>query len=285
MSESAQGDRVRRDGHLDIEEALSGLHDVSVELRDHIGIIEMRKPPHNFLTPTLVEEIATALEALDGDVNLRSVVLAGEGRSFCAGANFSAEPGDAEGIVENDGSLSPARRLYAAAYRIFSVSIPTVAAVHGPAIGGGLGLAMAASMRVTCLEARFSANFVRLGIHQGFGLSATLPAQLGPSKAAMVLLTGRRFNGEEAVSLGLADICVPQDQVRQAAIDLATEIAEGAPLAIRAVNSTLRAGVADEVRKATEHEVAEQERLLSTEDALEGIVAVMERRPGNFQGR
>jgi enoyl-CoA hydratase/carnithine racemase len=101
----------------------------------------------------------------------------------------------------------------------------------------------------------------------------------------MVLLTGRRFNGEEAARLGLADICVPQDQVRQAATDLAGEIAEGAPLAVRAINSTLRAGVADEVRKATEHEVAEQERLLSTEDALEGIVAVMERRPGNFTGR
>jgi len=140
-------------------------------------------------------------------------------------------------------------------------------------------------LRVTCPEARFSANFVRLGIHQGFGLSVTLPELLGPSKAALVLLTGRRFNGEEATKLGLADICVSQEQVRQAAMDLASEIAEGAPMALRAVNSTLRAGLAEKVREATDHEVLEQEKLLATDDALEGIVAVMERRPGNFKGR
>ncbi len=259
--------------------------EVSVDIRDHVGIIEMRKPPHNFLTPGLVEAVASALEALNGDLGVRAAVLAAGGRSFCAGANFLAEPGDSEGIVEQDGGLSPARRLYAAAYRLFSVSIPVVAAVHGPAVGGGLGLAMVANLRVTCPEARFSANFVRLGIHQGFGLSVTLPELLGPSKAALMLLTGRRFNGEEATNFGLADVCVPSEQVRQAAVDLASEIAEGAPLALRAVNSTLRAGLAEKVREATNHEILEQEKLLATEDALEGIVAVMERRLGNFKGR
>ncbi|MHB8263832.1 MAG: enoyl-CoA hydratase/isomerase family protein [Acidimicrobiales bacterium] len=263
----------------------TGKIDVNVDVRDHVGIIEMRKPPHNFLTPGLIEAVAAALQALEDDLEVRAVVLAAAGRSFCAGANFSAEPGDSEGIVEQGGDLSPVRRLYAAAYRIFSVSVPVVAAVHGPAVGGGLGLAMAANLRVTCPEARFSANFVRLGIHQGFGLSVTLPELLGPSKAALVLLTGRRFNGEEATELGLADLCVPQEQVRQAAMDLAGEIAVGAPMALRAVNSTLRAGLAGKVREATDHEARKQEELLATEDALEGIAAVMERRPGNFKGR
>ena len=142
--------------------------------------------------------------------------------------------------------------------------MPVVAAVQGPAIGGGLGLAMTASLRVTCPEARFSANFVRLGIHQGFGLSVTLPELIGPSKAALVLLSGRRFKGDEATELGMADVCVPLEQVRDTAFELANEIAAGAPLAIRAINRTLRDGLADRVRAATKHEAAEQARLFAT---------------------
>ena len=175
--------------------------------------------------------------------------------------------------------------LYAQAARLCAVTVPFVAAVHGPAIGGGLGFAMTASMRVTCPEARFSANFVKLGIHQGFGLSVTLPELIGPSRAARVLLTGRRYNGEEATELGMADECVPADQVRDRAFELAAEIASGAPLAIRAINATLRNGLADRLREATAHEAAEQGRLFATEDAREGMRAVSERREGNFVGR
>jgi enoyl-CoA hydratase/carnithine racemase len=144
---------------------------------------------------------------------------------------------------------------------------------------------MTANIRVTCPEARFAANFVKLGIHQGFGLSVTLSELLGPSRAAFVLLTGRRFSGDEATQLGMADICVPQEQVRARAMELAEEIATGAPLAIRAINRTLRAGLGDRVREATKHEAAEQAKLFTTEDSREGIRAVTERREGNFVGR
>ena len=157
--------------------------------------------------------------------------------------------------------------------------------MHGPAIGGGLGLAMTANMRVTCPEARFSANFAALGIHQGFGLSVTLPEQLGPSRAAMVLLTARRFDGEEATRLGMADLCVDAGEVRAASVALATEIAANAPLAVRSINRTLREGLAGRVRRATRLEAAEQGRLGRTADAAEGIRAVSERRSGQFTGR
>jgi enoyl-CoA hydratase/carnithine racemase len=176
-------------------------------------------------------------------------------------------------------------RLYEGAARLCAVATPVIAAIHGPAVGGGLGLALTASMRVTCEEARFSANFAKLGIHQGFGLSVTLPELVGPSRAALVLLTGRRFNGEEATQLGLADRCVPADRVRASAVELAAEIAANAPLAVQAMNRTLRAGLADRVRAATAHEAAEQARLGATDDAREGVLAVSERRPGNFTGR
>jgi enoyl-CoA hydratase/carnithine racemase len=246
---------------------------ISTEVNGHVGIVEMRDPPHNFLSVGQVSDIADALEAFAADNNVRAAVLAAEGRSFCAGANFA------------DGGAGNSEDLYAGAARLCEIDIPFVAAVQGPAVGGGLGLAMTANFRVTCPDARFSANFVKLGIHQGFGLSVTLPELLGPTKAAEVLLTGRRYKGDEAVAIGLADVLASNGTVRDEALRLAEEIAEGAPLAIRSINRTLRAGLGDRVRAATKREAAEQARLFATEDFREGVRSVNERRPGRFQGR
>lgn len=248
---------------------------IGIEISGNVGLIELQDPPHNFLSVGQVGQIADALESFDASSDVRAAVIAAQGRSFCAGANFGAS--DRTGGSSED--------LYAQAARLVAVSTPFVAAVHGPAIGGGLGLAMTANFRVTCPEARFCANFVSLGIHQGFGLSVTLPEALGPSKAALVLLTGRRFKGDEATEIGLADLCVPADRVRAAAFELAEEIAAGAPLALRSINATLRAGLGDRMRAATDREAAEQARLFATDDSREGIRAVTERRRGNFTGR
>jgi enoyl-CoA hydratase/carnithine racemase len=256
---------------------------IGVEVLDHVAVIELQDPPHNFLNVAQVRDIADALLAFDDDADVRAVVVAAQGRSFCAGANFGGATAERSGAEERTGGSS--EDLYVQAARLCEAATPFVAAVHGPAIGGGLGLAMTANMRVTCPEARFSANFVKLGIHQGFGLSVTIPEIVGPSRAAYVLLTGKRFNGEEATRLGLADICVPQDEVRDASLALAREIASGAPLAIASINRTLRAGLADRVREATRHEAAEQAKLFETEDSREGIKSVTERREGNFAGR
>jgi enoyl-CoA hydratase/carnithine racemase len=175
--------------------------------------------------------------------------------------------------------------LYIEGNRLFCTKKPIIAAVHGAAVGGGLGLAMVADFRVTCPEARFCANFTRLGFHPGFGLTVTLPAVIGETKAALMFYTSRRVSGEEAYAMGLADVLVPQDQVRDAAIKLATEIAENSPLGLIATRMTMRNGIADRVLKATDHELIEQTRLRKTEDFKEGVNAVSERRMPNFKGR
>ena len=256
---------------------------IGTERHGHVLVVELRRPPHNHFSLAMIEAVADALEEGSRDLDVRCAVLAAQGRSFCAGADFA---GDGAGAGDDGlSALSSTERLYAAAARLCAVELPWIAAVHGPAIGGGLGLALTANLRVTCPEARFSANFGRLGIHQGFGLSVTLPELVGPSTAALALLTGRRFRGDEATSIGLADLCVPQEEVRSAAVALASEIAEGAPLATRAINRTLRAGLAERVRQATRLEAGEQARLGRTTDAAEGVASVLERRPGNFTGR
>ena len=128
-------------------------------------------------------------------------------------------------------------------------------------------------------------NFTRLGFHPGFGLTASLPRLIGSQAAALLMYTGRRITGEEAVSLGLADYCVPLDEVRHRATELATEIAQSSPLAIVATRETLRRGLAEAVASATEREDEEQDWLRNTEDFREGVKAMAERRLPEFKAR
>ena len=160
-----------------------------------------------------------------------------------------------------------------------------VAAVQGAAIGAGLGLALVADFRVAAPEARFSANFVKLGFHPGFGITYALPRIVGEQKAALMMLTGRRLKGDEALAWGLADELVPAEDLRAAALRLAAEIAENAPLAVVETRQTLRAGLAAAIKARTEIEHTKQTVLRATEDFQEGVRSVAERRPGNFVGR
>jgi 2-(1,2-epoxy-1,2-dihydrophenyl)acetyl-CoA isomerase len=240
---------------------------------DHVAIVELCRPPNNFFSLGLIGGIADALEQLDADPNARAAVLCARGKHFCAGADFSGE-----------GRSFTTEELYAAAVRIFRTETPVVAAVQGAAIGGGLGLALSADFRVAAPEARMSANFARLGFHQGFGLSVTLPRLVGQQAAAELLYTGRRVKGAEAVKLGLADRLSPLEGLRDAAHDLAREIATSAPLAVQSIRRTLRGDLADRVEAAIVHEAAEQARLQATDDFAEGTRAMAERRAPNFRG-
>ena len=136
-----------------------------------------------------------------------------------------------------------------------------MAAVQGAAVGGGLGLALMPDFRVACPEARFSANFARLGFVQGFGLTLTLPRLVGRQRAMEMFYTGRRVKGEEALRIGLCDDLVPQGEVRSRARELAVEIATSAPLAVRSIREMMRGRLAAEIRAATDREKAEQNRL------------------------
>jgi enoyl-CoA hydratase/carnithine racemase len=266
--------------------------DIGVERHGHVGLIEIRRPPLNFFDISLINQIADALEEFDNDIEIRASVLAAQGKAFCAGANFNDPARQAQEEREAKGekgdpadSLGPINSLYLHAVRIFRNKKPIVAAVHGAAIGGGLGLAVSADFRVTCPEARFAANFTKLGFHPGFGLTTTLPELVGKNNAELIFYTSRRVTGEEAAKMGLANLCVPQDQVRAEAMKLAAEIAECSPLGLISTRATMRAGLADRVLAATNHELVEQTRLRATDDFKEGVKATAERRVANFKGR
>lgn len=254
--------------------------DIGVHMEQHVAIVEMRRPPHNYFDAALISGLADLFEALEADPQCRAIVLCAEGTAFCAGANFGRRDDDTT-AHKSPRAVNP---IYDEALRMFACSKPVIAAVHGPAIGGGLGVALVADFRVTCAEARFSANFNRLGFHPGFGLSTTLPRLVGVQKAAMLFYTGRRIGGEEAVAIGLADVLVAQNQVRAEAVKLATEIAASSPLAVVSTRKTLRAGLVEAIRQAVATESIEQNAQFQTEDFKEGVAAMAARREPVFQG-
>ena len=253
--------------------------DIGVELDGTVATVELRRPPHNYFDVALIGSLADAFEHLEAERSCRAIVLCAQGSAFCAGANFANR--DATPPQRSARAINP---LYGEALRLFACTKPVVAAVHGAAVGGGLGLALVADFRVTCAEARFSANFNRLGFHPGFGLSVTLPRLVGVQQAALLFYTGRRIDGGEAHRIGLADELVAQDQVRPRAIALAHEIATSAPIAVQATRATLRSGLVEQIRSAVAHESQQQNAHFETADFHEGVAAMAARREPRFNG-
>lgn len=256
--------------------------DIEVDIQDHVAVLEIQRPPNNFFDVHLINDMGDAFQALDEDINVRALVLAAQGKHFCAGANFGSRDQQSERDSRSPDQANP---LYSAAVRLFACKKPVVGAIQGAAVGGGFGLAVLPDFRVVCPQTRFTANFVKLGFHPGFGLTHTLPKLIGQQRANLMFMTGRRIDGETAYEWGLGDVLTDQDNLRTEAIKLAAEIAENAPLAVQSVRATMRQGIADAVKAQTDHEFIEQHRLQQTEDHKEGVKAVAERRPGNFKGR
>ena len=251
---------------------------VTTQIADHVAAVTFVRPPHNFADLALIEAIGAAFAAADADPDVRVILLRSEGRVFCAGADLVNANPVADGVT-------PERNpFYVAAARLFGTVKPVVAQVQGAAVGAGLGLALVADFRVAAPEARFAANFVQIGFHPGFGISAVLERVVGRQRALMMNLTGRRVKGEEAAAWGLVDRLVPAEALGEAALALAREIAAGAPLAVQATRATMRGDLMALVERQTDHELAEQARLQRTADFAEGVRAVAERRPGRFIG-
>jgi enoyl-CoA hydratase/carnithine racemase len=260
---------------------------VSLErLGDHIARVVIDKPPYNNVSVELMTDLADVLAEADADKESRVVLLSTTGKAFCAGADLTRRA-DEIGIAATEAPPETAKGnpLYDQAVRLHASELPIVAAIQGAAVGAGLGLALVADFRIAAPDARFAANFVKLGFHPGFGLTHTLPRLIGQQRAALMFLTGRRIKAEEALSWGLVDQVVYADRLMATAQELAAEIAENAPLAVRSTRLTLRGDLAAAVKAQTDHEFAEQQWQMTTDDFREGVKAVNERRPGKFTGK
>jgi len=259
---------------------MASLVDISVEMDGHVAVITLRRPPHNYLSAGITHSLGELFAELDEDPRCRSLVLLAEGKNFCAGARH--DPNDPETLVPNQDDPQTRYRTVA---RLFGNRKPIVAGIQGAVVGAGFGLSMLADFRVAAPNARFAANFVKIGFCPGFGLPHTLPRVIGPQRTALMFLTGRRFTAEEVLPWGLVDEIAPLEDLPAAAMRLAKEMAENAPLGMAATRARLRDGLAEDVRASLEIDSPEQTRLRLTEDHLEGVIAYRDRRPANFAGR
>jgi enoyl-CoA hydratase/carnithine racemase len=255
---------------------------VLYELKDRIARITLNRPENrNSMTPEVLEGFREATARAAEDDDLRCVIISGSGRSFCAGADFRSQVQTGDGRLPHERSFA----MYEPFLSVLDLEVPTIAAMNGHAIGGGLGLALVCDLRVANRDARYGANFVRLGLHPGMATTYILPRLVGMPRAAELLFTGRIISGEEAAAAGLANHAVAPDEVLARSEALAREIAGCAPLAVRMTKRILYRNVDFEPRPAAELEAHAQSRSLETEDAREGIRALLEKREPEFKSR
>jgi enoyl-CoA hydratase/carnithine racemase len=249
---------------------------VTVERRDRIGFVTMRRPPNNFFDAAVIRAIADAYAELQADRECRVVVLRSEGKHFCAGNDYAARESAAPQGPDD---------LFDQAVRLFETTKPVVAQIQGAAIGGGLGLALTADFRIAASESRWSTAFARMGNHPGFGITALLPRIVGHQASLRLLYTAERIGGDEARRIGLCDELVPLQNLESACLQFAARIAESAPLAVMAIKETLRGGLQEEFATVTKRERLLQQRLEQTADFREGVAAMASRRTPVFEGR
>lgn len=254
---------------------------VLFEAKDHIATITLNRPENrNSMTPDVLSGLSEALGRARADADVRCVVVTGRGRSFCAGADFKSRASGPE-LPPHERSFA----MYSHFLSVLEVEVPTIAALNGHAIGGGLGLAVVCDLRVANREAKYGANFVRLGLHPGMATTYLLPRLMGLPRATELLLTGRLVNGAEAADLGLVNHAVAPDEVLPKALELAREIASAAPQAVRWTKQSIYRHADWDPVSAARFEAHVQSRSFETEDHREGVAALLEKREPRFVGK
>jgi enoyl-CoA hydratase len=209
-----------------------------VERREAVAIFTLDEPTRrNALTPALVSDIVAAVSAVEDDEGVGAVVVTGAPPAFCSGADL----GELSALSPS-GARDPAevRGIYEGFLAIRDCTLPTIAAVNGPAVGAGVNLALACDVRLVCPDARFDSRFARIGLHPGGGHTWMLERAVGPQAAAALDLFGERIDGERAVEIGLAWRCAPAGHLVEAAVELAARAAATPRELLRRIKATLR---------------------------------------------
>jgi enoyl-CoA hydratase/carnithine racemase len=256
---------------------------VLYEAADQVGLITLNRPDHrNAMTPELLDAFSEAIEQARADQHIRCLVITGTGKCFSAGADLRSS-------MQRSDLGKPSREASFAMYepflKVLDIEVPVIAAMNGHTVGGGFGLALLADIRVANVDAKYGVNFARLGIHSGLGISYLLPRLVGAAYASELLFTGRLIRGSEALRVGLVTHAEEADEVLPTAMQLARAIAGSAPRAVQQMKASIRRGLRWQIREAALEEAALQAASLATEDAKEGVAAILEKREPEFVGK
>ena len=256
---------------------------VLYEASDRVGVITLNRPDHrNAMTPELLDAFSEAIGEARRDEGIRCLVITGKGHCFSAGADLRSSLQRSDlGKPSRDTSFA----MYEPFLQVLDLEVPVIAAMNGHTVGGGFGLTLLADIRVANVDAKYGVNFARLGIHSGLGISYLLPRLVGVACASELLFTGKLIRGSEALRIGLVTHAEEADQVLPTAMELARAIAASAPMAVQQMKASIRRGLRWEIREAALEEAGLQAASLTTEDAKEGVSAILQKREPEFTGR
>jgi len=251
---------------------------IKVELQGHVAIIQLANPPVNALSVAMMNELTFELDRISEDDAVRAVVLTGEGRAFCAGADLKSR----KDMIKGPGDLPQhSRRTRECFHAIRECVKPVVVAVNGPALGAGLAIMASADVLVASENASVGLPEINVGLLGG-GRHAM---RLFPhSRVRRMMLTGLRMNGQELYRLGVVEACVPADELMNTALELAQEMASKSPLSIHLAKRTLNAIEEMSLRDGYRYEQDMTAAIAKTDDAKEALTAFLEKREPVFKG-
>jgi enoyl-CoA hydratase/carnithine racemase len=254
---------------------------VRFSVEDAIGIVTLNRPDNrNSMTPELLDAFAAA-SAQARTTDVRCLVVTGTGTCFSSGADFKStlqRAGDRRAPHERSYAM------YEPFLSLLDIAVPVIGALNGHAVGGGFGLALVCDLRIGARDAKYGANFVKLGLSPGMAVTYRLPRLIGVARASELLLTGRLVDGTEAERLGILNRAVAAGDVLGEALALARTIADNAPRAVRATKRAIQRGLELHVREAAQLEAFAQAESIATRDASEGIAALLAKRSPKFTG-
>lgn len=252
----------------------------------HVATLKLNRPDtRNAMSIAMGDEVQHAVEAVRADATVRALVVTGEGRAFSSGGDLGMLAADAGLADPHAGMGGPPRDFYNRFLSVATLPIPTLAAINGHAIGAGMCFALACDLRLAASDAKMGMTFTKLGIHPGMGATYFLPRLVGAARACDLLFTGRLIDAGEAERLGILNRVVPREALPAAVEEYARELAAAAPIAVRMVKRAISRGLAQSLAEAVDLESLQQRATFQTEDAREGIRAILEKRAPVFTGR
>jgi len=253
---------------------------VTVEI-GAVTVVRLNNPPLNLVSLDVTEALTAALARVEHDKEVRAVILAGTGnRAFCAGSDVKEFPSLAGRVAE--GKLISENAMY---NRLAELPVPTIAAIEGNALGGGLELTLCCDLRVAASTALLGLPEVRLGVMPGSGGTQRLPRLIGLARAKELILLGEVIDAETALSFGLVNRVVEEGQAESAALELAETLASRGPVSVREAKAVLNTTLDGSLSEGQASELEASERVFSSEDMLEGAAAFVEKRVARFRNR
>lgn len=269
--------------------------DIVYRVEDPVAIITMNRPDKlNAMTQRMLAEIRHALAAAEGDERVVGIILTGAGRGFCAGMDMGGldslasgegrESQDLSGLAATPGDSEMGPDFEITFSYVLSIQKPLLAAVNGACAGLGFVFAMLADMRFVERNAKFTTSFSQRGLIAEHGVSWLLPRMIGPGRALDLLWSARKFDGEEAERLGLADrLCDKGESVQQATEYIQELAASAAPLSLKIIKAQVYRHLNMSLGQSMKETNAWMEASLEREDFKEGVRSFVERRPPNFK--